>query len=266
MEITELENIATRARLKILEMAYKAGGGHIGGSFSVVDILVALYGGFLRPGDKVIFSKGHSCLALYAVLNAFGLMPDSHLNAYCTNGGVLGGHPKYDPVHGIELSTGSLGHGLSVAVGMAWAAKKRGDDTRYFCILGDGECNEGSVWEAFNAAVQFKLGNLMVIIDNNQFESLDTTKNIMNVEPMDARLEQFNFNIVRAPGNYISDLLFWLGEVAFFAHNYPIVVVADTVKGKGVFFMENSTQWHYRAPTAEEYAIAKIELELQLSK
>jgi transketolase len=250
--VEELESVARRLRMRVLDACMKAKGGHLGGSFSVMDILVALYLDHKRPGDKVIFSKGHACLALYAILAETGVISWPDFDEYGLNGALLGGHPKHN-IPGVEICTGSLGHGLSIAAGMAYANR----DIRVFCVLGDGEMNEGSVWEALMWAAQHRLKNLTAIIDANGYESLDCTNNIMRIEPLVERLQDFDWSTMEINGHASHELYYALSKSAIYS---PHAIVARTIKGKGVSFMENTTKWHYRCPTAEEYEAAKKEL------
>jgi len=268
----DLTRTANRLRQNILEMVIKAGGGHIGGSYSSIDILTALYMRVLRhdpenpdwPGrDRLIFSKGHSCLALYNVLAECGYFPKERLQQYCTDGGAFAGHPERDLVPGAEATTGSLGHGLPIAVGMAMAAKLDGEGHRTVCILGDGECNEGSVWEAFMAGAQFKLNNLTAIIDSNKYESLGTVEEILSIEPLGERLSNFGWAVREIDGHNMTEILGVLESLPFEAEK-PNAIVAHTIKGKGVSFMENVSMWHYRGPNQDEAAKARAELEALL--
>jgi transketolase len=208
--------IADQIRLRIINMVVRANGGHLGGSFSVLEILVALYlGGILRhspanPGweqrDRFILSKGHSCMALYNVLAEAGYFSRESLETYCEEGSIFAGHPEHDLVPGVEATTGSLGHGLPISVGLAMGAKLTKQDGRVYCILGDGECNEGSVWEAFMAGPQFKLNNLVAIIDSNKLESLDRVENILSIEPLGDRLTSFGWDVVQIDGHDFEEI------------------------------------------------------------
>ena len=260
----DLAAVANRLRVRVLEVCCAAGGGHLGGAFSVMDILVALYDHMIfdphDPGweqrDRLVFSKGHSCLALYACLEEHGFFGPDVLDGYGKNGSLIGGHPKRGAVPGIEVTSGSLGHGLSLAAGMALATRHQDHDV--YCVLSDGEMNEGSTWEAVMFAAQHKLNNLVAIVDNNRMLSLDQTENILGVAPLKERLAAFGWHAVVTDGHNIgllSDLL----NVPTIPEG-PTAIIANTVKGKGVSFMENSTKWHYRCPTPEEKALAMREL------
>jgi len=268
INIKELNKISSKIRLKVLDIVYKTPGGHIGGSYSVTDILVSLYCSVMRHNPKnadwidrdyLILSKGHCCLALYSILEEVGYFDKTFLQSYCQDGGLLGGHPKKGDAPGIEATTGSLGHGLSIGCGIALAHKIKKKTNRIFVVMGDGETNEGSVWEGLMFASQQKLDNLTVIIDNNKLESLDFTNNILSIEPLEERLTSFGWDVRRVDGHNHSELLKSF-SISKKGSNKPIAVIADTIKGKGVSFMENIAMWHHRKLKLEEYKIAKKEL------
>ena len=263
-----LEALSRDIRLKILDIVYKAGGGHIGGCFSVTDILVTLYHRILKhepskpdweDRDFLIFSKGHCCLALYTVLNQCNYFSDRLLKEYSQNGSNLGGHPKKGDAPGIEATTGSLGHGLAIANGIALSAKIKNKDNKVFTVMSDGEMNEGSVWESIMFASQQKLDNLTLIVDNNNQISLDKLSNILSVEPLDQRFKSFGWSVSRVDGHSHNAILNALKKTPKEIEK-PLVVIADTIKGKGVSFMEGVTKWHYRGPTDQEYRMAKEEI------
>ena len=263
-----LEALSRDIRLKILNIVYKSGGGHIGGSYSVTDILVTLYHRILkhdplRPDwderDFLIFSKGHCCLALYTVLNQCNYFSEDLLKEYSQNGSNLGGHPKKGDAPGIEATTGSLGHGLAIANGIALSTKIKNKANRVFTVMSDGEMNEGSVWESIMFASQQKLDNLILIVDNNNQISLDKLSNILSVEPLDKRFKSFGWFVSRVDGHNHNELLSVLNELPK-EKDKPTVIIADTIKGKGVSFMEGVTKWHYRGPSEEEFRIAKKEI------
>ena len=269
-----LSRQADRYRLRILEMAIKGNGGHIGGSFSVIEMLTALYHRVLNHDpqnpnwegrDKLVFSKGHCCLALYNVLAEFGYFPKEKLETYYQDGGYLAGHPTFGKIPGVEATAGSLGHGLPIAVGMAIAARHRGENRRIFTILGDGESNEGSVWEGFAAGGQFGLSNLTAIIDCNGYESLGTVDEIMSIEPLAGRLQSFGWEVREINGHNMDEILGALERVPFNSSK-PSAIVSRTNKGNGVSFMENVSMWHYRAPSEEEAAQARRELEARINR
>ncbi|MEQ8666528.1 MAG: transketolase [Rhodospirillales bacterium] len=264
----DLARKANTLRMNVLEMVIRAGGGHIGGSFSVIDVLTALYLRIMRHDpaspdwdarDRLVFSKGHSCLALYNVLAECGYFPKESLDRYCVDDGLFAGHPERDLVPGAEATTGSLGHGLPLAVGMAIARNLDQAGHRVFCVLGDGECNEGSVWEAFMAGPQFGLDCLTAIVDSNKLESLGTVSEILSIEPLGQRLANFGWAVREIDGHDMTEIVDTLESLPF-EPGKPSAIVAHTTKGKGVSFMENVTMWHYRGPNPDEAAAARREL------
>ncbi|MDC0553473.1 transketolase [Candidatus Pseudothioglobus singularis] len=267
-DLNTLEDISKEIRLRILDIVFTTPGGHIGGCYSVADILVTLYYGVLNHDPKnskwpdrdfLILSKGHCCLALYSILEKCGYFNKNFLEQYSCNGGLLGGHPKKDDAPGIEATTGSLGHGLSIGTGIAWAHKIKKKSNRVFVVLSDGEMNEGSTWEALMFASQQRLNNLTIVIDNNKLESLDLTDNILSNEPLDKRLEAFGWSVKRVNGHK-HDEIFTAINPELHHKEKPIAIVADTIKGKGVSFMEGSPKWHYRKLKLDEYKVAQDEL------
>ncbi len=234
---------------KLIIRALVGGGrGHVGPAFSLVEILRVLYDDVLRPEDKVILSKGHGCLAQYVMLVDKGLIDAKELDTFCRRGAMLGGHPEHH-IPGVEVSTGSLGHGLSLGVGMALAAR----GSRVFVICGDGEINEGSVWEAALCAGKHQLSNLAVIIDYNKRQSYGPTDEVQPLEPLVAKWEAFGFDAYRIPGHDIDFL--WMTLVGGFPLSRPRAIICDTVKGKGVPEIENHPFWHHKDVfTAEDAA------------
>lgn len=265
-----MENLTAKSysiRKDILDMVYRAKTGHIGGDFSVCDILVTLYHKHLKVSpetvndpdrDRFIMSKGHSVEALYNVLASRGFFPKEELLTFSQFGSKYIGHPN-NKVNGIEMNSGSLGHGLSVAVGMALAARMDSSTRRVYVVMGDGELAEGSVWEGFMSAGHYKLDNLIAVVDRNRLQISGSTEDVMHHDDLDARIGSFGWNVLHAAGNDIDSL-----DQAFCrAKEYkgkPTAIIADTVKGFGVSFMENQAGWHHRVPTAEEYEAAVKEL------
>ena len=242
-------------RLRVLDMVYRAKTGHIGGDFSVCDILNVLYNRVMDvtpenfstvDHDHFILSKGHSVEALYSVLCDRGFFPEKDLETFSQFGSKYIGHPN-NKVLGIEMNSGSLGHGLCAAVGMALAAKQDGKHHRVFAVLGDGECDEGSVWEAALFANQYRLENLVAIIDHNHMQSLDTCEKTLELEDFGAKWRAFGWNVIELNGHDHNALRSALTDTRNAGHK-PTVVIANTVKGKGVSFMENDILWHYRFP------------------
>lgn len=260
--------LALRIRKRSLQMINAARSSHLGSSLSMADILAVLYGGVLNISpeimdaperDRLILSKGHACAGLYAVLAERGFFPVDWLDTFYKNGSRLAGHATTS-VPGVEFSTGSLGHGLPVACGMALAAKRDGQSYRVFTILSDGECDEGSVWEAALFAGHHRLDHLTVIVDYNKIQSLGDVSEVLALEPFKAKWEAFGWRVTRIDGHNHDQIIAALTE-SNLRDGKPHCILADTVKGKGVPFMENDLLWHYRAPDAGEFARASAALE-----
>lgn len=267
-DYTELEKIAARVRRNIIEMIGRAGSGHPGGSLSCVEILVALYFKVMRlnpeyPGDmdrdRFVLSKGHAAPALYATLAYFGFIPKDWLYSLRKFGSPLQGHPDMKKVPGVEMSTGSLGQGLSIGVGMALGAKLQKLGYRVFVLLGDGECQEGQVWEAAMAASHYKLNNLVAIIDRNRLQIDGNTEEVMAVEPFVEKWKAFGWMTLEINGHDFGEILPAFQIIPYISK--PLAIIANTVKGKGVSFMENNVDWHGKAPKGEEFEMAIKELE-----
>jgi len=268
MNYKELTSKSFALRREVLELIYRGGGGHFGGDFSVMDILVTLYCLHMNvspenqddPGrDRFILSKGHSVEALYAVLADRGFFPKEELETFSRYGSKYIGHPN-NKVNGIEMNSGSLGHGLPVAVGMALAGRMDGAAYRVYTVLGDGELAEGSVWEGAMAGGHFKLDNLTAIVDRNRLQISGSTEDVMAQDSLDDRWAAFGWHVLHASGNDIASLD---GAVtAAKAHKGgPSVIIADTIKGCGYSAAENQAGWHHKVPTAEQYEAIKAELE-----
>lgn len=253
-------------RRVIVDQAFRAHEGHIGSALSIADVLVALYGNVLsRVGvtdadrDLIILSKGHAALALYAALNLIGRLDDATLDTYGEDGSRLGVHPQHH-APGVALTTGSLGHGLSVAVGAAMAARMQGSRRRVYVILSDAECNEGSVWEAIMFAAQREVGNLTAIVDANGQQALGSTASIVDMANMQERWATFGWDAHNVDGHDVDALTSAMH--GFKAEpNHPHVVVARTVFAKGIPFMERQLRWHYASMTGDDHAHAIRELE-----
>lgn len=268
-KIHKLKDKANWVRRQTLEMIASAGKGHIAGAFSSTDILVTLYyAGILRfdpkkPGwdkrDRFILSKGHSAAALYAILADLGYFPLSELPNYQKKGCILAGHP-HRRIPGIEADTGSLGHGLGIAAGLALSAKMAKKDFLAFVLLGDGECCEGSVWETAMFASRHKLNNLIAIIDKNSLCSTDFIKDCVVMEPLDKKWEAFGWEVTVVNGHSFKELLSCLGNLRKRKSDKPLMVIANTTKGKGVSFMEGNPAWHHSVPQGRELEIARHEL------
>lgn len=269
LDFHRLELLARTLRVRVVEMSYQARTPHLASALSCIDILVALYAGeFLRVDpqkpnqpdrDRVIFSKGHAAPALYATLAECGFFEPELLNSYNQNGAILAEQPSPGAVPGLELATGSLGHGLSVGLGMALAGRIQGQIYRVYALLSDGECNEGSVWEAAMLAGAQKLDHLVAIVDFNKWQATGRSQEIMALEPLKAKWESFGWSAYEVDGHDLPALVEVLRKVPD-GSGKPIAVVAHTVKGKGVSFMEDDNNWHYRIPTYEEVLLAQGEL------
>jgi len=269
VNIDELKEKANWVRNQILEMIVSANKGHIGGAFSCTDILVTLYyGGILRfdsnnpnwsERDRFILSKGHSCVALYAILADLGFFSTSELNSFCQKGSMLGGHPDRN-IPGIEADTGSLGHGLGIAAGLALSAQIDKKDYMTVALLGDGECYEGSVWEAAMFAGHHQLNNLIAIVDRNQQCVTDFTEDCNRLEPFADKWRAFGWDIRAISGHSFHELLAAFKDFRIRKSPQPLVIIANTIKGKGVSFMERNIIWHHSVPKGEELKIARQEL------
>ncbi len=269
VDFDDLRQLAWRLRLHSVEMTHSAWSAHLGSSLSAAELLAVLYRGILnvRPNepdwperDRFILSKGHACAAYYAVLAECGFFPKDWLGTFYQNGSLLPGHATRGAIPGIEVSTGSLGHGTSMAAGMALAAKRDGKAHRVFCLLSDGECDEGSTWEPALFAPQHRLDNLTVIIDYNKIQSLGTVKEVMDLEPFADKWTAFGWAVREVDGHDLRAVYAELSQVPF-QTGKPTCVIAHTVKGKGISFMEDRLLWHYRTPQGEEYEEALRELE-----
>ncbi|GAB5046303.1 transketolase [Thermodesulfovibrio sp. TK110] len=265
---TELQSIARRIRKNIIKMISQAGSGHPGGSLSCVEILTALYFKVLRLNpdypedmdrDRFVLSKGHAAPALYATLAEFGFIPKEWLNSLRKFGSPLQGHPDMKKVPGVEISTGSLGQGLSVGVGMALGAKIQKLGYRVFVLLGDGECQEGQVWEAAMAASHYKLNNLIAIVDRNRLQIDGNTEDVMSLEPFVEKWKAFGWMTLEVNGHDFGEIIPAFQIIPYISK--PLAIIANTVKGKGVSFMENNVDWHGKAPKDEETEKALEELE-----
>jgi len=262
------EWLAKRIRLATLRMICNARSSHVGSGFSMAELLAVLYARILKVDaknpewaerDRFILSKGHACAPLYAVLAERGFFPKEWLEEFYVDGGRLAGHATHVGVPGVEISTGSLGHGLPIACGMALAGKRDGGAHRIFTLLSDGECDEGSNWEAALFAGHHKLDNLIVIIDYNKIQSLGTVAEVLQLEPFAAKWQAFGWAVREIDGHNLEEIEGFLKKVPL-EKDRPSCVIAHTIKGKGVSFMENKLLWHYRSPDADEMAKALAEL------
>ena len=269
MDIKILEQLANNIRKHAVTMTSLGGSSHIGSILSVADILAVLYGSTLKYNskdpkwidrDRFILSKGHAGAGVYAVLAESGFMSLDKLKTHSQDGSDLCGHVSHKGIPGVEFSTGSLGHGLPVASGMALAAKMNNKKHRVFALLSDGECDEGSNWEAILFAAHHKLNNLVVIIDRNRLQSIYSTEDTLALEPFPDKWKSFGWDVVEIDGHNHNEI-FKSCKNEDASKSKPLCVIANTTKGKGVSFMENNTLWHYRSPKGDEYKIAIAELE-----
>jgi len=266
---TKLEKIAVQIRRNVLRLMKAGRMGHIGGALSAVDILTALYFKVMRvdpqnPGwsqrDRFVLSAGHKCLALYATLAEKGFFDHAILDTYGALCSRLGGHPDMYKVPGVETNTGALGHGLSIAGGMAMGLKMDGLDAKVYVIMGDGELAEGSNWEAAAAASHHKLDNLLVFVDRNHLQISGPTVEVMNYEPLDKRWRAFGWSVREIDGHDLEQIVENATDIPF-EKGTPSVVIANTVKSKGLSFAENKADYHYWKATDEDLVIAKRELD-----
>ena len=262
-------DLAKRIRIHTLNMTSRGGSSHVGAAFSMTDIVAVLYGDVLNVDpenpknplrDRFILSKGHAGAAIYAALAETGFFPTEKLKTHYQDGSDLSGHVSHKGIPGVELSTGSLGHGLPVATGMAKAAKIAGADHRVMVLMGDGECDEGSNWEAILFAAHHRLDNLVAIIDFNKIQSLAPVSETLGLEPFTDKWESFGWNVIEVDGHDHANLKQGLSPQAI-TPGKPTCVIAHTIKGRGVSFMENSVLWHYRTARGEEFDAALKELE-----
>ena len=267
-KIHDLEGVARKMRRQIVEMFTIAGGGHFGGSLSVVEILVTLYGAAVRfdptrprwsERDRVILSKGHACGALCPVLAHHGFFEEALLDTFNKLDSPFGMHPDMNKIPGCDMSTGSLGHGLAVGIGMALAGRADGKHYRVYVVMGDGECQEGSVWEAAMAASHMGLDNLTAVVDRNRISLDGRTEEINALEPFADKWRAFGWQVIEVDGHDIGQLCDGL-QRARSLRGRPTVVVANTVKGKGVSFLEDTHLGHYAALSDDQLAQARLEL------
>ena len=264
----QLKLTAAKIRRRGLEIVYKATSGHIGGSFSLCEILSVLYFDKMKVDpanpqdpdrDRFVLSKGHCTPALYPTLSMRGFFPDELLETFRQTTSPLSGHAEMKHVPGVDMSTGSLGQGLSAAVGMALAGKVDGRNYRVYAVLGDGEIQEGQIWEAAMAAGNYELDNLCVIVDNNNIQIDGTIEEIMSPYPIDGKFQAFGFHVLTCDGHDIASISEAFDKAAALKGK-PTVIIAKTIKGKGVSFMENDNEWHGNDPNAEQFAVAIAEL------
>ena len=267
-EISKIKQLAKQIKKNILDMSLVAAerSAHFGGALSTVEILATLYNSVLKfdssnplweDRDRFILSKGHGCLGVYSTLCEMGYFRKADLNLFEQNGSFLLGHPVINKKKGIEFSTGSLGMGLSLGVGVAIAAKKNKKNYKVFVLMGDGECNEGSIWEASMSAAHFKLDNITAIIDNNNLQQTGSNEEIMSSADLGSKWRSFNWDVIEIDGHNIEQILKAFNHVS----DRPKLILAKTLKGKGFRFAENNNDWHHKIMTKKQYEEALIELD-----
>lgn len=264
----QIKDVAKDIRKQVYRIAHYAGGGHMGAAFSMVDLISVLYFDKVlkydaknpnwKDRDKFVLSKGHACYALYAALAKAGYFSERELRTIGRPGSKFGGHPKMHEIPGVEASTGALGHGLSFAIGIAFANKVDHRNSHVYVMLGDGECQEGSVWEGALSAPTLELDNMTVIIDHNKLQAMDELENIVHMKPFSDKWKAFGWNVIEIDGHNYEEI-----HEALLTRQKgkPTAIVANTVKGKGVSFMENVPIWHYRMPNDEELPVLFKDLE-----
>ena len=274
MNTQELSKVCRQVRRDIITMTANAGSGHPGGSLSAVELMTSVFFNHMRVDpsnphdpdrDRFVLSKGHAAPCYYAVLAAKGFISRDEYANFRQLHSILQGHPDAKKVPGVDASTGSLGQGVSIAVGMALGAKHLGKDTKVFALVGDGESQEGQIWEAYMAAAHYKLDNLTVIIDNNGLQIDGETKDVMPTEPLDKKFEAFGWHVIKCDGHDFDQIEAAYKE-AEQTKGQPTMILAKTIKGKGVSFMENNAGWHGKAPNDEQWAQAKAELEAKIKE
>lgn len=263
--MTNLTSITKNIRRSVLQMNHRANASHSGSALSIVELLTVLYFKYLKVNpndpendnrDRFILSKGHASSALYATLAEKGFFPKSYLDKFYIDNGILPGHVDKDAAAGLECAAGSLGHGLSIGVGMAIAAKYKKSKSKTVVMISDGELNEGSIWESILLAPHLKLSNLTTIIDYNKIQSFGITNEIIDLEPINKKLTAFNWQVIEIDGHDMKSI-----EVALkLKSDKPKMIIAHTIKGKGVSYMENKLEWHYRSPNGELLQQALTEL------
>ena len=269
IEIKKLKSLCKENRINILKMIYNAQSGHLGGALSATEIMTVLFHKCMKTvpkwtkdkdfdkRDRFVLSKGHASSILYCVLAQLGYFPKEELMTFRLFGSRLQGHPvPFCP--GVEVATGSLGQGLSIACGIAMGLKLDNNPAHVFALLGDGELQEGNVWEAFMQAPQRKLDNLVAIIDRNRLQIDGCTESIKSLDPLDAKLKAFNWDVIEIDGHDLNAIYEAIEKAK--ANNVPTAIIANTIKGKGISFMENNAGWHGKAPNKEDYERALAEL------
>ena len=262
--IDKLRKLSNENRKRIIKMIYEGQAGHPGGSLSVIDILTAIYEMDVdfneNPRSKVVLSKGHAVPAQYAVLCSKGIIAENELKTFRTINSRLQGHPYTGTIPEVDATTGLLGQGLSIAIGMAIAKRNNNDRHHVYAVLGDGEMQEGQIWESMLQAAHYKLNNLIIVIDYNKLSSFDAVNDSMNLEPLADKIKAFNYHVIELDGNDMEQIINGLNE-AYSVTDTPVVIISNTIKGKGVSFMENNSKWHSGTLSDEEYKIAMEDLQ-----
>lgn len=267
-DVNELQKYANKIRQGVVKAVYSAKSGHPGGSLSIAEILAVLYFNQMnideknpkaKERDRLVLSKGHTAPALYSALALRGFFDMDELNNFRNINSILQGHPDMKNIPGVDASTGSLGQGLSIANGMALGSKQDSEGVRVYCICGDGEIQEGQIWEAAMTASHYQLDNLCLIIDNNNLQIDGKVSEVMSVYPIDEKFRSFGFETINVDGHNIQELISAF-EQAKKVKGKPTAIIANTIKGKGVSFMENEADWHGKAPNEEQYKQAMQEL------
>ena len=270
VSMKELKNKATEMRMKVVDMIYKAQSGHPGGSLSAADFMTACYFKYMNVDpknpqwedrDRMVLSKGHVCPIQYACLGTLGFFPEEELDTLRQEGSKLQGHPSMNKCPGIDISTGSLGQGLACAVGMALAGKMNHKDYKVFSVVGDGEAQEGEIWEAANTAHKYQLDNLIVFMDYNGLQIDGPCDQVMPNRDLGEKFRAFGFEVIEIDGHNMEEICATLEKCYASKNGKPKCIYAHTIKGKGVSFMENAAGWHGKAPNDEEYEIAMADLE-----
>ncbi len=260
-ELIDLATLQGQIRLKLLSLYHQAHAGHIGCSLSCVDLMIATLVLRKRPQDTFLLSKGHAAASLYACLHHLGDISDEELATYYQNGTTLPAHPAPNKHRGIPFATGSLGHGLPIGTGIAQAGKLLGDDSRVFVLMSDGETNEGTTWEAAHYAVQHGLDNLLILIDKNGLQGFGTTASVFGDTANPDVWAAMGFETAEADGHNIEELLATVDQLTATSNGKPKILIASTVKGKGVSYMENRLEWHYLPMTADQYEQARTDIQ-----
>ncbi len=264
IDIEKLKRLSNENRKKIIKMIYEGKAGHPGGSLSVIDILTAIYEIDVdlksNSRSRVVLSKGHAVPALYAVLCSKGIISEEELKTFRTINSRLQGHPYIRTIPEVDATTGLLGQGLSIAVGMAIAKRNNNDNHHVYAILGDGEMQEGQIWESLLQGAHYKLNNLIIVIDYNKISSFDNVNDSMNLEPLKEKIKAFNYHVIELDGNDMEQIVDGLEE-AYKVNDKPVVIISNTIKGKGISFMENNPKWHSGTLSDEEYRIAMEDLQ-----